>query len=280
MIVNRQLHRFRVNPLQHVRTIFIELLFFRRRAMIHCRWKRLLECVALSTKRNYRRKQYIHGRQATRTIDIVCRPENDCHGSMRTKVSVDKSIHRHRTIDVRFLTLVDRINTSATLEEQTEADLWSDIEPNSSDPIHENDLTSDDDDDSDDGTAVSLDNVTNSGSNSSSLFWQYNVQSKGPKTKRSLYLKERDPHIYREFSDPVYQIKVNQTKGNHFNKLRKGDGNDVTPNPMKLYELGKQIRDLSNNSASVYHGIYHVDTHTTSNETLEVRKQKNKIASR
>ena len=49
---------------------------------------------------------------------------------------------------------------------------------------------------------------------------------------------------------------------------------------MKLYQLGKQIRDLSNNSASVYHGIYHVDHHTNSNDTAEVKKEKNKIASR
>ena len=53
--------------------------------------------------------------------------------------------------------------------------------------------------------------------NSSSLFWQYNVQAKGPKTKRILYLKERDPHLFREFSDPVYQIKLTQTKGQTFN---------------------------------------------------------------
>jgi hypothetical protein len=49
---------------------------------------------------------------------------------------------------------------------------------------------------------------------------------------------------------------------------------------MKLYQLGKQIRDLSNNSSSVYHGIYHVDHHTNSNDTAEVKKEKNKIASR
>jgi hypothetical protein len=139
----------------------------------------------------------------------------------------------------------------------------------------------DDDITSEDETTVSSSLTKASAANpSSSLFWQYNVQSKGPKTKRILYLKERDPHLYREFSDPVYQIKLNQTKGQTFNKLRKGDGNDVTPNPLKLYELGKQIRDLSNNSSSVYHGIYHVDHQTNNNETAEVKKEKNKIASR
>jgi hypothetical protein len=165
------------------------------------------------------------------------------------------------------------------MEQQSEPDLWSDIEQNSSDHIQDNDNTSDDDDD--DETTMSTNFTKASGiHSSSSLFWQYNVQSKGPKTKRILYLKERDPHLYREFSDPVYQIKLTQTKGQTFNKLRKGDGNDVTPNPMKLYQLGKQIRDLSNNSSSVYHGIYHVDHHTNNNDSAEVKKEKNKIASR
>ena len=35
---------------------------------------------------------------------------------------------------------------------------------------------------------------------------------KGPKTKRMLYLKERDPHLHREFSDPVYQIKTHSNQ--------------------------------------------------------------------
>ena len=169
----------------------------------------------------------------------------------------------------------DPVSPDVTIEQPSDADLWSDIEQNSSDHIQENDLTSDDD------TAVSIDDQTEAGVHpSSSLFWQYNVQSKGPKTKRVLYLKERDPHMHREFSDPVYQIKLTQTKGQSLNKLRKGDGNDVTPNPMKLYQLGKQIRDLSNNTSSVYHGIYHVDHQINSNDTAEVKKEKNKIASR
>ncbi len=51
--------------------------------------------------------------------------------------------------------------------------------------------------------------------------------------------------------------------------------------------MGKQIRDLSSfvgkpNTAtpSVYHGIYHVDHQTNSGDTVEVKKEKNKIASR
>ena len=177
----------------------------------------------------------------------------------------------------------DPVSPDGTIEQPTEPDLWSDIEQNSSDHLQENELTSDgdeDDDDDDHARHTAAAKGEGNAPSSSSLFWQYNVQSKGPKTRRILYLKERDPHIAREFSDPVYQIKLTQTKGHALNKLRKGDGNDVTPNPMKLYQLGKQIRDLSNNSSSLYHGIYHVDQHTNSNDTAEVKKEKNKIASR
>ena len=56
---------------------------------------------------------------------------------------------------------------------------------------------------------------------------------------------------------------------------------------MKLYQLGKQIQDLSScvgksnsNTQSVYHGIYHVEHQPNNNDTVEVKKEKNKIASR
>ncbi len=169
------------------------------------------------------------------------------------------------------------------MEQQSEPELWSDIEQTSSDLLHDNDNTSDENE-----TNISGDSSkVFENSTSPSRFWKYNVQSKGPKTKRMLYLKERDPHLYREFSDPVYQIKLTQTKGQSLTKLRKGDGNDVTPNPLKLYQLGKQIRDLSSlvgksnsTTPSVYHGIYHVDHQTNNNDSVEVKKEKNKIASR
>ena len=165
--------------------------------------------------------------------------------------------------------------------------------------MQENELEDDDDDDDDDEIISDDETTTIStgfkptakamafNSNVASPFWQYNVQAKGPKTKRILYLKERDPHLFREFSDPVYQIKLTQTRGQTLTKLRKGDGNDVTPNPMKLYQLGKQIRDLSalvnkpnSSTPSVYHGIYHFDHQTNNNDSAEVKKEKNKIASR
>jgi len=191
-------------------------------------------------------------------------------------------------------TLDDPSSPSCTLEQQSEPDLWSDIEQNSSDHFHDNDLDGDEITSDDETTTISTSFNTDSATteptqlhpNSASRFWQYNVQAKGPKTKRILYLKERDPHLHREFSDPVYQIKLTQTKGQTFAKLRKGDGNDVTPNPLKLYQLGKQIQDLSmggktnSNAPSVYHGIYHVDQQSNNNDTAEVKKEKNKIASR
>ncbi|CAF3395553.1 unnamed protein product [Rotaria socialis] len=216
---------------------------------------------------------------------------NEINIQSQTLYSINQSTEEDSTPSTRKrLSLVDfpvqeikndPESPSGTIEQHSEPDLWSDIEQNSSDHIQDDDdITSDEETNLSSAAAAAVRKSSETHSSSSSLFWQYNVQSKGPKTKRILYLKERDPHLYREFSDPVYQIKLTQTKGQTFNKLRKGDGNDVTPNPMKLYQLGKQIRDLSNNSSSVYHGIYHVDHHINSNDTVEVKKQKNKIASR
>lgn len=170
------------------------------------------------------------------------------------------------------------------MEQRSEPDLWSDLDQTSSDLLHDNDQTSettDDDGDEDGEVNTSGDYSKTVRSNSSpAKFWKYNVQSKGPKTKRMLYLKERDPHLHREFSDPVFQIKLSQTNGQTCNKLRKGDGNDVTPNPMKLYQLGKQIRDLLNNTSSLYQGIYNVVQQSSTNDSVEAKKEKNKLASK
>ncbi len=94
----------------------------------------------------------------------------------------------------------------------------------------------------------SLFDLMMSSKNRDSYFWQYNIQSKGPKTKKVLTLRNKDPHLHRDFFDPVFQLqslnRVNGAGGNAVNKLRKGDGNDVTPNIEKLYNLGNQIRDF------------------------------------
>ncbi|CAF0783842.1 unnamed protein product [Didymodactylos carnosus] len=205
----------------------------------------------------------------------------------------------------------DPSSPTGTVDLHSESDLWSDMEND-----HFRDEEADDNDaenfinsnelfpkymtqsnevDTNSTATTNPPPVETSNGNQSSLFWQYNVQAKGPKTKRVLYLKERDPHLYREFSDPVYQIKLTQTKGHTLNKLRKGDGNDVTPNPMKLYQLGKQIQDLSSSGTipstsglPCLNGIFLLDHNiidtsaitAQANDSLEVKKEKNKIASR
>ena len=174
-------------------------------------------------------------------------------------------------IDSHPFYLDSSLSPCCTIEQRSEPDFCSDIEQNSSDHIISGD---------DETTSILNFKKSSEINSSTSRFWQYNVQSKGPKTKRILYLKQHDPHLYREFSDPVYAIKLTQTKRRICPKSRKGDGNDITPNPMKLYQIGNQIRDLSNNSLSIDHEIYHVAHHTNNNNIIEVRKEKNKIASR
>ena len=91
----------------------------------------------------------------------------------------------------------------------------------------------------------SLFDLMMSSKNRDAYFWQYNVQSKGPKTRKVLTLRNKDPHLHRDFFDPVFQLQsLNARNGTTLNKLRKGDGNDVTPNADKLYNLGNQIRDF------------------------------------
>lgn len=88
-------------------------------------------------------------------------------------------------------------------------------------------------------------------------FWQYNVQSKGPKTKKVLTLRNRDPHLHRDFHDPVFQLQnLNSRSGTSLNKLRKGDGNDVTPNPEKLYSLGNQINEFMQKSFQINNACF------------------------
>jgi hypothetical protein len=98
----------------------------------------------------------------------------------------------------------------------------------------------------------SLFDLMMSSKNRDAYFWQYNTQSKGPKTKKVLTLRNKDPHLHRDFYDPVFQLQsLNAKAGSGLNKLRKGDGNDVTPNPEKLYNLGNQIRDFIQKSYQI-----------------------------
>lgn len=131
------------------------------------------------------------------------------------------------------------------------------------------------------------------------FFWQYNVQAKGPKGQR-LVIKSQleDPHVLNEITDPVFSpncsvrgikvIKVfsgvnirTKKKNNsffhlqHSGKARKGDGNDLTPNPRKLYSIGKELDKLGktiNDMTPVSELPFNVRPKS--------RKEKNKLASR
>lgn len=131
------------------------------------------------------------------------------------------------------------------------------------------------------------------------FFWQYNVQSKGPKgTRLVIKTQVEDPHVLNEVTDPVFSpncsvrgikvIKVFITKMflspmihktnvslQHSGKARKGDGNDLTPNPRKLYSIGKELDKLGrtiNDMTPVSELPFNVRPKS--------RKEKNKLASR
>jgi hypothetical protein len=107
-------------------------------------------------------------------------------------------------------------------------------------------------------------------------FWQYNVQAKGPKGQR-LVLKTRfeDPHVLNEVTDPVFSPECSVRGIKHSGKARKGDGNDLTPNPRKLCSIGKELDKLGriiNDMTPVSELPFNVRPKT--------RKEKNKLASR
>lgn len=121
--------------------------------------------------------------------------------------------------------------------------------------------------------------------NRDAYFWQYNIQSKGPKTKKVLTLRNKDPHLHRDFYDPVFQLQsLNSKNGTSLNKLRKGDGNDVTPNAEKLYNLGNQIKDFIHKSYQI-NNLVPTNSGINLNssydgERVNLKREKNKIASR
>lgn len=107
-------------------------------------------------------------------------------------------------------------------------------------------------------------------------FWQYNTQSKGPKGKRLCKLvEENDPHLVQEFEDPVFDPSTQNSKLKHQGKIRRGDGNDVTPNPKKLCAIGLELRRL-NRKISDMAPIADLPA----NVRTKNRKTKNKLASR
>lgn len=120
------------------------------------------------------------------------------------------------------------------------------------------------------------------GTKEKQYFWQYNVQSKGPKGTRVKFDLEEDPHALNDFEDPVFGGPTNS--GNldnmgvcikHGGKARKGDGNDIVPSPKKLCQIGLQLRKI-NRQISDFIPVSELPSYARSKS----RKEKNKLASR
>ncbi|XP_038213866.1 protein CREBRF homolog [Zerene cesonia] len=107
-------------------------------------------------------------------------------------------------------------------------------------------------------------------------FWQYNVQAKGPKGQRLvLKKKSEDPHVLNSVTDPVFSPNCNVKGIKHSGKARKGDGNDLTPNPRKLYLIGLELDNLG----KIINDMIPV-SELPFNVRPKTRKEKNKLASR
>lgn len=116
-------------------------------------------------------------------------------------------------------------------------------------------------------------------------FWQYNVQSKGPKGTRIVCEtsnSNNDPHILVEAKDPVfnpdYQINYGQRElegVKHAGKARRGDGNDLTPCPKKLLMIGLELKKLN----KIINDLTPVSQVSPTSRNKS-KKEKNKLASR
>ncbi|GFS26280.1 CREB3 regulatory factor [Elysia marginata] len=115
-------------------------------------------------------------------------------------------------------------------------------------------------------------------------FWQYNVQAKGPKGTRLKLAVESpaDPHILNDFEDPVFDECNTSIAGiRHGGKARKGDGNEITPNPRKLYLIGHQLNRLNRQINACCQQITGTGPNAVSAAQRSAsRKEKNKLASR
>ncbi|XP_063710067.1 protein CREBRF homolog isoform X2 [Culicoides brevitarsis] len=160
-----------------------------------------------------------------------------------------------------------------------EAPEFSQDEGYSDDDSHYDDFSSDDgDSDTEQQGGRSRAGGSNNNNNSKNkrYFWQYNVQAKGPKGQR-LVIKTQleDPHVLNEITDPVFSPTCSVRGIKHSGKARKGDGNDLTPNPKKLHNIGKELDKLGrviNDMTPVSELPFNVRPKT--------RKEKNKLASR
>lgn len=161
-----------------------------------------------------------------------------------------------------------------------EAPDFSHDEGYSDDSDHYEDFSSgDEESDTEDVTQAS--GSTPGSSKAKRYFWQYNVQAKGPKGQR-LVIKTHteDPHFLNEVTDPVFSPNcsvrgIKNLRLQHSGKARKGDGNDLTPNPKKLHSIGKELDKLGR----VINDMTPV-SELPFNARPKTRKEKNKLASR
>lgn len=74
----------------------------------------------------------------------------------------------------------------------------------------------------------------------------------------------------------LYNVsELNQTQYKHNGKARRGDGNDITPSPSKLYALGNELKKLNR----IINDLTPVSELPAGARTKS-RKEKNKLASR
>ncbi|XP_022687103.1 uncharacterized protein LOC111259393 isoform X2 [Varroa jacobsoni] len=107
-------------------------------------------------------------------------------------------------------------------------------------------------------------------------FWQYNVQAKGPKGPRMKVTNvPADPHVLADVTDPVFSPDCQLEGVKHAGKARRGDGNDLTPNANKLYNIGVELKKLNR----VINELT-PPTDVPFNARNKSRKEKNKLASR
>ncbi|KAG8189591.1 hypothetical protein JTE90_023659 [Oedothorax gibbosus] len=110
----------------------------------------------------------------------------------------------------------------------------------------------------------------------SRYFWQYNMQSKGPKgPKLKLAGKFCNVHDVKRVGDPIFNKNCPIDGIKHSGKARRGDGNDLTPNPKKLHSIGRELDKLN----QIIEGLVPVNE-LPMNARTKSRKEKNKLASR
>jgi hypothetical protein len=121
-----------------------------------------------------------------------------------------------------------------------------------------------------------IEEFISSGRKEKRFFWQYNLQSKGPKGKRlAKSLDTDDPYVLQDFEDPVFDPDQPDMKYKHNGKARRGDGNDITPNPYRLFQIGNELNKLNRHINSIAPVV-----EMPQGARNRKRKEKNKFASR